>query len=92
MESHEIEEMLYHRAIRTKLRAPLADRMVNIGYNRAVASGVVAGAALVCTLAMSSPGISAPTNDAGSDHGQRADMPAHLPQPEMVNTSLAMTH
>ena len=46
MDAEQVEQMLYEHAIRTKLRAPLSDRVLNLGYNRVVTTGVVAGAAL----------------------------------------------
>jgi hypothetical protein len=53
MAPDEVEQMLYQHAIRTKIRAPLPERLSNLGYSRVVASGIVAGAALVCSLVMS---------------------------------------
>ena len=45
--------MLFEHAIKTKIRAPLPERLSNLGYTRIVTSGIVAGAALVCSLVMS---------------------------------------
>lgn len=56
MDADQVEQMLYEHAIKTKIRAPLSERISNLGYNRIVSGGVVAGAALVCTLAMTNSG------------------------------------
>jgi hypothetical protein len=53
MQPEEVEQMLYDHAIRTKIRAPLPERLSNLGYSRIVTSGLVAGAALICSLVMS---------------------------------------
>lgn len=53
MQPEEVEQMLYEHAIRTKIRAPRAERLSNLGYNRVVTSGVIAGAALMCSLVVS---------------------------------------
>jgi len=53
MQPEEVEQMLYEHAIRTKIRAPLPERLANLGYSRIVTSGLVAGAALICSLILS---------------------------------------
>ena len=58
MDAEQVEQMLYEHAIKTKIRAPMSERISNLGYNRIVTGGVVAGAALVCTLAMTNSGAS----------------------------------
>ncbi len=50
MHPDEIEEMLYQKAMRTKIRPPLQERMSNLGSYRSVAGGLVAGMGLVFTL------------------------------------------
>jgi hypothetical protein len=56
MQPDEVEQMLYDHAIKTKIRAPLAERMSNLGYSRILTSGLVAGAALICSLVISRNG------------------------------------
>lgn len=56
MQPEEVEQMLFEHAIKTKIRAPLPERLSNLGYNRIVTSGIVAGAALICSLVMSKSG------------------------------------
>jgi hypothetical protein len=53
MQPDEVEQMLFEHAIKTNIRAPMPERLSNLGYNRIVTSGIVAGAALVCSLVMS---------------------------------------
>ena len=53
MQPEEVEQMLYEHAIRTKIRAPMPERLSNLGYSRIVTSGIVAAAALICSLVMS---------------------------------------
>ncbi len=105
MQPEEVEQLLFEHAIRTKIRPPLAERVSNLAYNRLVASGVVAGAALVCSLAMIRTGTTANGNSVydGVSHPQVTDtdpnkrphyqMPAS-PYPqnaEPVAASLAMS-
>jgi hypothetical protein len=71
MHPDEIEEMLYHRAVHSKIRPRIAQRLSNLAYNRMVTGGVMAGAALVCTLAMNNTGASALANDNGYNSSQR---------------------
>jgi hypothetical protein len=52
MRPEEIEDMLHHRALRSKARPVMAKRLSNIALGRAVAATAVAGTALLCTLAM----------------------------------------
>ena len=62
MQSDEIEELLFQAAVQSKIRPSSAVRpfslnlssrgLSNLTYNRVVSGGVVAGAALVCTLEM----------------------------------------
>jgi hypothetical protein len=89
MQPDEIEEMLYQRAIRSKVRAPQPERAMNLGYNRTVAGSVVAGAALICTLVLTGTGISSPTADRGSEspmHPQMTDTNLRNSQPIQQNT------
>jgi hypothetical protein len=99
----EVEQMLYEHAIRTKIRAPLPERLSNLGYSRVLASGIVAGAALVCSLVMSK----SPANNTGSatygqlghpqvetEHSQRANFRAQPVYPQtadQASASLAMS-
>jgi len=78
MDAEQVEQMLYEHAIRTKLRAPLSDRVLNLGYNRVVTTGVVAGAALVCTLAM--------TNSNASTAGDKINIGGASLRPQMSDT------
>ena len=54
MRPEEIEEMLFQRAVRSKIRPPLTRRISNLALGRAVAATAVAGTALLCTLALNS--------------------------------------
>jgi hypothetical protein len=105
MQPEEIEEMLYHRAVHSKVRPPMVQRISNLAYNRVVTGGVVAGAALVCTLAMTSSGASSSsTSDrryTGQTHPQLTETgPKRQPEypapiaPDNINAvtaSLAMS-
>jgi hypothetical protein len=103
MAPDEVEQMLYERAIRTKIRAPLPERLSNLGYSRILASGVVAGAALVCSLVMSkSPATTTDNTTYGqlghphvdTDPGQRANFHAQPVYPQtadQASASLAMS-
>jgi hypothetical protein len=81
MDADQVEQMLYEHAIRTKIRAPLSERVSNLGYNRIVNGGVVAGAALVCTLAMtsSSTATSEKVNFGGASLRPQVSDPANRP-------------
>jgi hypothetical protein len=54
MRPEEIEEMLYDRALRSKIRPRISKRLTNLALGRAVAATAVAGTALLCSLALSS--------------------------------------
>jgi hypothetical protein len=56
MDAQRVEQLLFDHAIKTRIRPPLSERVSNLAYNRVVCGGVVAGTALVCTLAMSNSG------------------------------------
>jgi hypothetical protein len=102
MQPDEIEQMLFDRATRSKLRAPLAERLSNLAYNRVVTSGVIAGAALVCTLAMTSTVPTGSSRSAGFSGQQITDtkpskqpeyrVPAQDQNTDSVAATLAMTH
>jgi len=105
MEPQEIEDMLYRRAIHSKARPPVAQRNSSLACNRAVTGGVVAGAALVCTLAMPNSVASHPVGSrayTGQSHRQLNDSGSKKQpesqasiSPETLNSvgeSLAMSH
>ena len=84
MQPEEIEEMLYHRAVHSKIRPPVAQRIPNLAYSRMVTGGVVAGMALVCALAMTGSGVPSSTSHrgyTGQIHPQLTDTAAKK-QPE----------
>jgi hypothetical protein len=99
----EVEQTLYEHAIRTKIRAPLPERLSHLGHSRVLASGIVAGAALACSLVMSSSPVT--TNDTATfgqlghpqvdtDHGQRTNFHAQPVYPQtadQASASLAMS-
>jgi hypothetical protein len=104
MQPEEIEEMLYHRAVHSKIRPPFTQRVSNLAYNRVVTGGVVAGAALVCTLAMTNSGLATSSRDRGYASPTRSQLtdiePKNHPQsqppiaPDNMNSvtaSLAMS-
>jgi hypothetical protein len=88
----EVEQMLYERAIKTKIRAPLPERLSNLSYSRIVTSSVVAGAALVCSLVMSrSTGASSGYGSQVADSHSNKPVAFHGQNGEPVPASLAMS-
>jgi hypothetical protein len=65
MQPEEIEEMLYQRAIHSKARPPLAQRLSNLAYKPMVSGGLVAATALVCALAMNLTRTTSAAGEAG---------------------------
>jgi hypothetical protein len=88
----EVEQMLYEHAIKTKIRASLPERLSNLGYNRIVTSGVVAGAALICSLFMSrSPSTASGYGQQVADNDPSKRAVFHGRGGEPVPASLAMS-
>lgn len=77
MRPEEIEEMLYHRAVRSKIRPALPKRLSNFALHRAVASTAMASTALLATLTLTG----------GDTRSSRSDSNVPQPQhPQMTDT------
>jgi hypothetical protein len=101
MDSETIEQMLYERAIRTKIRAPRSERVG--GFNRLLTGSVIAVAALIGKFSFSNGSSASAFDRSGSNpqmtdtnHGEgaiiRAPAPSNQQSSDPALASIAMSH
>jgi hypothetical protein len=84
----DIEQHLYEHAIRSPIRAPMRDRLLNLTHNRMVTMGAVAMMGLCAAFSMiggNFAGPASPANSARELTGRQSDTPQPAPDVNAVS-------